>query len=299
VRSAIPQPHKGIPRLASELSAQTRAAAYSFAFTGMEADNELHGSIATSYDFGARLYDPRVGRWLSLDPLAPKYAELSPYNYSANNPILFVDEGGEDFFMKNKGMQRKFNAAITLMFDKETAKAFTFDRKGQLTIDLSKIHGIPRTEEQEFVMSKLYEASADRTVKFDYHRRLIGSSEMVPVTGKEKDPQYDKEYDLYVNPLQLGIGKRLRDTDDGKIKSDDPDYRPSRTTVWAIIFGHELGHGMEDMKGFKKGTKPNEQRTIGFENMFRRIFKINDRKGDTHTIPGKADPTPAKELPAP
>ena len=47
-----------------------------------------------SYDFGARMLDPRVGRWFKRDPIVQPYE--SPYSYVANNPILFIDNDGED-----------------------------------------------------------------------------------------------------------------------------------------------------------------------------------------------------------
>ena len=47
------------------------------------------------YDFGARLYDPALGRWLSQDPLAEKYQAHSPYLFCAGNPMRFVDPEGK------------------------------------------------------------------------------------------------------------------------------------------------------------------------------------------------------------
>jgi RHS repeat-associated protein len=61
-----------------------------YKFTGKERDTE------TTYDyFGARYYDARIGRWLQVDPLAEKYVESSPFNYSFNNPIRYYDPDGK------------------------------------------------------------------------------------------------------------------------------------------------------------------------------------------------------------
>ena len=54
---------------------------------------EEFGSL-THYDYGFRIYNPSIARFLFVDPLAEKYPGWSPYNYTLNNPIRLTDPDG-------------------------------------------------------------------------------------------------------------------------------------------------------------------------------------------------------------
>jgi RHS repeat-associated protein len=64
---------------------------YRYGFNGQEQDGELmDGAVVFKY----RVHDPRIGKFLSVDPLAKQYSFISTYCFAANSPILYIDADG-------------------------------------------------------------------------------------------------------------------------------------------------------------------------------------------------------------
>lgn len=80
--------HKGYNNV---VSANANSVARKYGFGGKELQDELG---LDWYDVSARNYDPALGRWMNIDPLAEEMRRHSPYNFGFNNPIYFQDYDG-------------------------------------------------------------------------------------------------------------------------------------------------------------------------------------------------------------
>jgi RHS repeat-associated protein len=127
---------------------------YRYGFNGKEKSDEMYGE-GSAYDFGNRINDPRIGRWLSLDPLAAKYSSMSPYCSMGNSPIFFIDPNGKEIWIhyrdergKNVSVQLKegllYDKAGTLIevnnnFVTDVVKSFEYDKEGDVNKIIDKI----------------------------------------------------------------------------------------------------------------------------------------------------------------
>ncbi len=74
---------------------------YRYGFNGKENDNEVKGE-GNEINYDARIYDPRIGRFLSIDPLTKKYPWYTPYQFAGNKPIWAADLDGMEEWMKSQ-----------------------------------------------------------------------------------------------------------------------------------------------------------------------------------------------------
>ena len=66
---------------------------YRYGFNGKEKDDEIKGE-GVQYDYGFRIYDARIARFLSMDPLFAGYPYYTPYQFAGNRPIWAIDLDG-------------------------------------------------------------------------------------------------------------------------------------------------------------------------------------------------------------
>ena len=68
---------------------------YGFLFNGKESDDETNGE-GNIINYDARIFNTRIGRFLSVDPLTSKFPMLTPYQFASNTPIWGVDLDGQE-----------------------------------------------------------------------------------------------------------------------------------------------------------------------------------------------------------
>lgn len=86
-------------KMTSQSVAENLRNKYRFTFNGKETDNEVSGN-GNQYNYGFRIYNPRLGRFLSVDPIFNSYPWYTPYQFAGNMPIAAIDlDGLEEYIV--------------------------------------------------------------------------------------------------------------------------------------------------------------------------------------------------------
>jgi len=204
------------------------------------------------YDYGARMQDPQLGVWHSIDPLSEKYYSVSPYCYVANNPILFIDPDGKRIKIKYRDDEGHKHKAFY-----DANKGFAVNRKGNV------VHG----SFLDAVVKKLNSAKAD-----DVHGIITAVAESNKVIKIKETKEYGADS---FRPGILGYRKAILFNPNSNYKIVEHDYslgvNPRRVTndklPSDIVLLHEIGHAfgfLFERGDFKQrlGTKDKEYNNI-------------------------------------
>ncbi len=239
---------------------------YRYGFNGKEKDNEISVE-AGDYDFGARIYDSRIGRWLSLDALTNKYSSLSGYNFSINNPVLFVDFDGNDIFIPTVQASAlpKYNDKMRKLSG-QGYSAFKVEEVNGVLRDLQKLTNdkleIVSVQENSKVIGYRIQIATKCTENLDkdYLEGTTRIRNLIEGKGKDKLIAVSKSIDGYNKTLPLDQNgsslitynpNRIADGKDGTggvMNLDGTMGRPS-----FIGLAHELGHA----ENYVEGMDPN------------------------------------------
>ncbi|MBX3101776.1 MAG: hypothetical protein KF690_04655 [Bacteroidetes bacterium] len=116
-------------------SAVVKTNGYRYAFNGKERNAEFGED---DYDYGERMYDARIGRFLSVDPLTSSFPHYSPYQFAGNKPIQAVDLDGSEELLYNFRLQKELGGrlVIEVINHTDTWKRFEATLKAQNKFDV-------------------------------------------------------------------------------------------------------------------------------------------------------------------
>ena len=218
---------------------------YRFGFNGMPKDDEVHNATGTSYDFGARLYDPRVGRWLSTDPHAAKYPSFSPYNAFANNPLIFVDVDGRDIVIAKSVSAADRDAIVSAMQKLTNDKLVMI----QLADGAIKVLAPTRTDGDKVkgtdMLRSLIDSEHTTTIQ-------MSNSSFTAPTAQVTDAPALKEEQQWTDGTGADATVRLASTNgvEGTLVQDRATGAVRReTSSFEMILGHELIHALRGVLG--------------------------------------------------
>src|SRR5690554_4771650 len=107
---------------------------YQYKYNGKEWQDELGLGL---YDYGWRNYDPALGRWMNIDPLAEKYEGITPYSFALNSPVLLSDSDGReirfDWERDDDGNITGVNMTVTGKVIDNTSKGLSSGRMNRIT----------------------------------------------------------------------------------------------------------------------------------------------------------------------
>ena len=121
----------------------------------------MHG--LNLYDYSARYYQPAIGRFTTVDPLAEKYYSISPYAYCLNNPLKYIDPTGMYFDPVNEKRAQEIEKNLNKQIKKLEKDIAKLEKKGKDIGDRGD-----RVSEMKKSLTDISDMRGNEDVKFSY-----------------------------------------------------------------------------------------------------------------------------------
>ena len=222
----------------------------SYKYNGKELDR-MHG--VDWYDYGARMYDGLLGRFMMIDPLAAKYYSISLYVYCSNNPMKFVDPDGRNpilaLYRAYKGY-KAYRAVRAATVAKQTADAVAVATAATATAAYSYNY-ILDPEQAAKAQQSLLEG-----IESIANQDVAASPEYNNQRKRERDEK-DKR-----NQEQANVAKSIDTNVSGTMPNGDPapkrDPNDGGDKTRVAIGVTTIGAGAAVVESVVEGTQPQE-----------------------------------------
>ncbi len=206
---------------------------YRYGFNGKELDKET--SSTTTYDYGFRIYNPALGKFLSVDPLTSSYPWNSTYAFAENDVIRCIDLDGLEkfYYWRYKDKQGKTYLALSRqedLIEKVVASSY-FGDNGMGGVSTEYEYRTAKNERQEYIVmqedditwydsnGKYQELEYDESVTFKTYSQAANSTDK-NFEGTTQDILWGSLYALLYT--LDGIGKKGEYSPTGKKPSGQP-----------------------------------------------------------------------------
>jgi RHS repeat-associated protein len=271
---------------------------YRYGFQGQEGDPEINGE-GNSYAFEYRIHDPRIGRFLSIDPLTRKYPHNSPYAFSENRVIDGIELEGLEFInayynysedgkrleLKNpddKEVADYVDKALAALENDDKALYDYINKQGPIVVSVGTTSKEDHLAESDVsiklnVTTEFLPEMNFKEYYFAEHGQEFNSGNYTPEENQKLLEEY-KNASTVTNETPFATGTIVLDRVKIEVDQDKTENIIAKRWLPGKVMKHEAGHFLANLMSYLKTGKATTSEAIP-----NKLGETFDENPDTQT----------------